>query len=101
MREEIAREWTDGTEGEWSGAENDAPASLLPAIEDGAELLSRPIVLPPDVIEGVLHLGGKMVLGGASKSYKTWALIEVGVSVATGATCLNNFETKKGRVLYL
>lgn len=43
-------------------------------LEDGAQIISNPIVLPPNVMEGLLHLGGKMVLGGASKSYKTWLL---------------------------
>jgi hypothetical protein len=47
----------------------------LPPIEDAAELISEPIVLPDDVIKGVLHRGGKMVLGGASKTFKTWTLV--------------------------
>jgi len=102
MRPLLADGWTDGCPGEWAtpGVAPSLPTTL-PAIEDGAELLSKPIVLPADVIKGVLHRGAKMVLAGGSKSYKTWALIETGVSVATGATCLNNFETEKGHVLYL
>src|SRR5262249_49752399 len=72
----------------------------LPSIEDAATLLSQPIVLPPDVIDGILHLGGKLVLGGASKSYKSWLLIDVALSVASGSIWLN-FTTKKGRVLYV
>jgi len=35
--------------------------SGLPPIEDTAELISKPIVLPDDVIEGVLHRGAKML----------------------------------------
>jgi hypothetical protein len=73
----------------------------IPVIEDVAEVISKPIALPPDVIEGVLHRGGKMVLGGASKSYKTWLLMDVAVSIATGTPCLNGYATKKGRVLYV
>ena len=42
----------------------------LPMMQDAAALLSDPIVLLPDVIKGVLHRGGKLVLGGASKSHK-------------------------------
>ena len=73
----------------------------LPVVEDAAELLSKPIILPPDVIEGVVHLGGKMVLGGSSKSYKTWLLIDLAASVATGSVWFNGYPTRKGRVLYL
>jgi len=73
----------------------------LPPIEDAAALIGKPIVLPPDVIEGVVHRGGKLVLGGASKSYKTWLLIDLAVSVATGSEWFNGYPTKKGRVLYV
>jgi hypothetical protein len=40
---------------------------------------------PPEVIEGVLHQGCKMVLGGTSKSNKSWALLDMAMSVASGA----------------
>ena len=73
----------------------------LPQIEDAAELLSKPIPLPDDVIEGILHCGAKMVCGGASKSYKTWLLADTAVSVATGTDWLGRFPTKRGRVLYI
>jgi hypothetical protein len=72
----------------------------LPSIEDAAELISKPIVLPDDVVGNVLHRGGKMVLGGASKTFKTWTLIDLAVSAATGAEWFH-FPTKKGRVLYV
>ena len=38
----------------------------------------------PTLIEGLLHRGTKMVLGGGSKSYKTWTLINLSLSVAGG-----------------
>lgn len=75
--------------------------SGLPSIQDGAQLIEKPIILPDDVIEGVLHRGGKMVFGGASKSYKTWLLIDTGISVATGTDWLGKFPTKTGRVLFI
>jgi len=68
--------------------------------QDAAEALSKPIITPPDVIEGIVHEGGKLVLGGASKAYKTWLLCDLAVSKATGSMWLN-FTTKKGRVLYI
>ena len=39
----------------------------------------------PVLIEGVLHRGTKMVLGGGSKSYKTWTLLNLAICVATGS----------------
>jgi RecA-family ATPase len=70
------------------------------AFQDAADLLSKPIVTPPDVIEGLVHQGGKLVLGGASKSYKTWLLADLAVSKSTGSMWLD-FPTSKGRVFYV
>jgi hypothetical protein len=75
--------------------------SSLPIIQDAATLIDRPILLPNDVIVGILHVGGKAVLGGTSKSFKTWTLIDLALSVATGTDWLGKFPTKKGRVLYV
>jgi len=69
--------------------------------QDAAAILSKPIVTPPDVITGVVHRGGKLLLGGASKSYKTWLLIDLAVSVATGSDWLTVGDVNKGRVLYV
>ncbi len=100
MSPQTAKEWTD------QNADADAPGAArqqdeLPMMEDAAEVLSKPIILPPDVIEGLLHRGAKMVLGGASKTFKTWTLIDLAVSVATGTDFLGKFPTKRGRVLYI
>jgi hypothetical protein len=73
----------------------------FPPIEDAARNISAAITLPPDVIVGLLHRGGKMVLGGASKSFKTWLLIDTALSVATGTDWLGRLTTQAGRVLYL
>ena len=73
MRPELASDWTDGTTGDWQipfdSADAKAAESDLPPMEDAAELISNPIVLPPDVIEGVLHRGAKMVLGGGKQNF--------------------------------
>ncbi len=39
---------------------------------------------PPQIIEGELHQGCKMILGGTSKSNKSWYLLDLAVSVACG-----------------
>jgi hypothetical protein len=88
-----ATEWTPAA-GQETATEN-----ALPVIQDAAMELAKPHDLPPDVIEGIVHLGGKMILGGASKTFKTWSLIDLAASVATGAVWFNGYATKKGAVL--
>lgn len=75
-------------------------ADSLPPILDAAEFLTEKIILPHELIYGVLHQGSKMVLGGGSKTFKTWTLLDLGVAVATGEPWLS-FKTAKGRVLFL
>lgn len=74
--------------------------NLLPPIADVADFLAEPIIPPRELIYGILHQGSKMVLGGGSKTFKTWTLIDLAVAVATGEPWLS-FKTTKGRVLFL
>lgn len=80
-----------------AGQQEPATENTLPEIQDAATELAKPLVLPPDVIEGIVHLGGKMILGGASKTFKTWFLIDLAASVATGAEWFKGYSTKKRR----
>jgi hypothetical protein len=86
---------------QFAAIEHNGRNGQFPAIADAAELISKPIILPDDVVQGVLHRGAKMELGGASKTFKTWTLIELAISVATGTDWLGRFSTKRGRVLYV
>lgn len=72
----------------------------LPAIVDAARFTSKPIVEPPQVVQGVLHRGSKAVYGGPSKAFKTWTLVDLCVAVATGCEWLG-LSTALGRVLYV
>lgn len=76
----------------------------LPAIEDAADLIARvgkgEIILPDVIVEGVLHRGHKLALGGGSKTNKTWCLLDLAVSVAAGADWLG-FRCMQGRTFYL
>lgn len=72
----------------------------LPKFQDGAQFLSTPIIFPKEIIQGVLHQGSKLALGGSSKSYKTYLLIDLAVGVSTGAGWLG-FPTPRARVLYV
>lgn len=74
--------------------------SSLPEIVSATALLSESMPMPPELVSGVLHRGSKLILGGSSKSYKTWTLTDLAVSVATGAPWLG-FETTPGKVLYV
>lgn len=72
----------------------------LPAMDDVAEFLLAKLPEPEQVIRGVLHRAGKLVLGGGSKSYKTWTLLDMAVSVASGRRWIG-FDTTKVKVLYV
>ena len=84
----------------WAAWEAAYAGSDLPRIVPGHEFMAKPEAEPPQLVEGVLHQGAKMVLGGPSKARKSWSLIDLMLSVATGAPWWG-FPTRRGRVLYL
>lgn len=75
--------------------------SVASTFEDAAIEIEKPIVTPEDVIEGVLHRGGKASFGGASKARKTFLMLDMGISVASGSSWFPGFPTRKGKVLYV
>jgi hypothetical protein len=56
----------------------------LPEIVTLRQFAVSPPVAPPQIIEGILHRGCKMILGGTSKSNKSWGLLDLALSVASG-----------------
>jgi hypothetical protein len=56
----------------------------LPDIEFLEDFASNLPLPPPQIISGVLHQGCKMILGGTSKSNKSWCLLDLALSVASG-----------------
>jgi RecA-family ATPase len=56
----------------------------LPEIEFLREFVVDLPSPPAQIIEGVLHQGCKMILGGTSKSNKSWCLLDLAISVASG-----------------
>jgi hypothetical protein len=52
-----------------------------------------------ELIQGTLHQGCKMVVGGTSKSNKSWCLFDMAMSVASGAPWWGR-ETSRSQVLY-
>jgi hypothetical protein len=84
--------------------QNAAQGSLLnlglPPIEEFEEFIALDIPMPPELIKGLLHQGSKMLISGGSKSHKTWALMDMAVSVHTG-TPLWGLQTTQTNVLYI
>ena len=56
----------------------------LPPIVSARELASDPRPAPPRIVRGVLHQTCKLLLSGTSKSNKSWSLLDLGASVASG-----------------
>jgi hypothetical protein len=74
--------------------------SKLPPITIAGDFLTKHYVPPQELVEGVLHRGSKLSLGGPSKSFKTWTLIDLALAISTGTSWLG-FNCAKGNVLYL
>ena len=67
------------------------PAVDLGAIQDDLadwhyieDIATNPHPKPTELIAGILHQGCKMILGGTSKSNKSWCLLDMAMSVASG-----------------
>lgn len=80
---------------EWIIAENDD----LPDIE-AMEITDKEPPLAPELIQGILREGHKMMLSGPSKAAKTFALMQLAVAIAEGGNWLGWLVTQ-GRVLYV
>jgi AAA domain len=74
-------------------------ASKLQLIK-ACDFMAEELPEPPQVIHGILHQGSKFCIGGASKACKTWALLDLALSVSNGVKWID-FETCKGKVLYI
>ena len=72
----------------------------LPDPENLAEVWDKLPELAPPLIEGVLRQGHKLLLAGPSKAGKSFALLELCVSIAEGREWLG-FGCAQGRVLYV
>ena len=69
-------------------------------VESFADIVSNPPPLKPELIEGILRQGHKMLVVSSSKAGKTFCLIELAVAIAEGRRWMG-FRCKQGRVLYL
>jgi hypothetical protein len=73
----------------------------LPPIESLDELVNDPTATtPPEIIQGLIHQGSKIVIAGNSKIGKSWLLQHLALAVSTGSPFWG-LPTVQGRVLYL
>lgn len=72
----------------------------LPDFETLSGVWNDPPKLAPVLIAGVLRQGHKMLIAGASKAGKSFALIELSIAIAEGATWFK-WQCAQGRVLYV
>ena len=66
------------------------------------DIHKRLLIKYPVLIDGILKQGTKMVLGGGSKTYKTWTLLDLAISAAGGHTWLGKQVISTGKkVIYI
>lgn len=82
------------------GRNGDSHPPGLPPIRDALDLLESVLDEPKELVSNILHQGTKLALGGGSKSFKTWILLDLAIAVSTGKPWLG-FETQQSKVLYL
>jgi hypothetical protein len=74
---------------------------FLPPIRAGKDLVTNDeLRQPTELVNGLLHRSTKGVLGGSSKAGKTWILLDLAVSVATGRYFLH-YPTTRAKVLFM
>lgn len=81
---------------EWTEEINDD----LPDLEDITEAMQDLPPLADPLIDGILRKGHKLLLAGPSKAGKSFAMIELAISISQGTKWLG-FNCAKGRVLYV
>ena len=72
----------------------------LPDVESLEDAFEHPEPLAPELIEGVLRIGHKMLLSGPSKAGKSFALLMLAIALAEGGRWMG-LQCRKSRVLYV
>jgi regulatory protein RepA len=92
-------EWLDDTNDDWLDEEQLDFDGLPEPVVVGTYLKNLP-KLPPELIEGVVRVGHIMMISGASKSGKSFLLIELAIALSEGTKWLG-FQCKKSKLLYV
>jgi DNA-binding HxlR family transcriptional regulator len=81
-------------------ANQQSPVPSLPTLSL-SQLLTRPLPQQLWLVEPLLSRGGVMGLAGDPGTAKTWLILELARSVATGRPFLDKFPTQQGPVLII
>ena len=73
---------------------------MLPMAKRRTDFTPEEEKLKPELIKGLLRKGHKMILSGASKSGKSFMMIELALCLANGSKWMG-FDCKKCKVLYM
>ena len=84
-------EWLDFAEG---------IVDEMPRLDSLDEELSNLPPLAPELIEGVVRVGHKMLISGSSKAGKSFLLMQLAIALSEGGKWLG-FQCKKSKVLYV
>ena len=88
------KSWADWRE--WAESDNDD----LPPIIRLSDVMDNPPPLAEELIAGVLRRGHKMLVSSDSKAGKSFLLMNLALSIASGRPWMG-FDVRKGRVLYV
>jgi hypothetical protein len=80
-------------------AQEQDPFDLSPEIEI-QDFNSLPDQMPPTIIEGLVRKSEILLVGGHSKSWKSWAMLDLLFCIANGFPWLC-FQTTKGLILHI
>jgi len=69
-------------------------------IVDSSTIKEADTISPPEVVHGMLYGKSKMIIGGHSKSYKSWFATQLGLAIAYGNEFIG-FSTNQTKVFYL
>lgn len=72
----------------------------FPSILTQEEFYNEDISEPPPIIDGLLNRQLSLVIGGSSKTYKSWTLLDMAISTANGIPFWG-FNTHPGKCLYI
>ena len=72
----------------------------LPDPEDFSKIWEDLPDLAPELVQGILRKGHKMLLSGGSKTGKSMLMIQLAIAIATGGHWLNKY-CAQGKVLYV
>lgn len=78
----------------------ESPHFTLPIPETYQDIEAEGIKLEPELIKGVLRQGHKMMVSGASKSGKSFMMIEMALCLAEGKPWMG-YECRESKVLYV